>query len=75
MIILLLKIINDMAELAKLNYISLKEKKIKEFFFFWYMHGHCLILPIITISVRGHRGRDRMVVGFTTTYAISVYHH
>jgi hypothetical protein len=23
----------------------------------------------------GHRGRDSMVVGFTTTYAISVYHH
>jgi hypothetical protein len=23
----------------------------------------------------GHRGRDRMVVGFITTYAISVYHH
>ena len=23
----------------------------------------------------GHRSRDRMVVGFTTTYAISVYHH
>jgi len=23
----------------------------------------------------GHRGRDRMVVGFTTTYAISTYHH
>jgi len=22
----------------------------------------------------GRRGRDRMVVGFTTTYAISVYH-
>ena len=22
-----------------------------------------------------HRGRDRMVVGFTTTYAISAYHH
>jgi len=22
-----------------------------------------------------HRGRDRMVVGFTTTYAISTYHH
>jgi hypothetical protein len=21
------------------------------------------------------RGRDRMVVGFTTTYAISTYHH
>ena len=24
---------------------------------------------------RGCRGRDRMVVGFTTTYAISAYHH
>ena len=29
-------------------------------------------------STKKHRdriGRDRMVVGFTTTYAISVYHH
>jgi len=24
---------------------------------------------------RGRRGRDRMVVKFTTTYAISAYHH
>jgi hypothetical protein len=23
----------------------------------------------------GHRGRDRMVAGFTSTYAISTYHH
>jgi hypothetical protein len=23
----------------------------------------------------GRRGRGRMVVGFTTTYAISAYHH
>jgi len=23
----------------------------------------------------GRRGRERMVVGFTPTYAISVYHH
>ena len=23
----------------------------------------------------GRRGRDRMVVGFTTTYAISAYHY
>jgi hypothetical protein len=28
-------------------------------------------IPII----KGRRGRDRMVVGFTTTYAISAYHH
>jgi hypothetical protein len=25
--------------------------------------------------LRGRRGRDRMLVGFTTTYAISAYHH
>jgi len=25
--------------------------------------------------VGGRHGRDRMVVGFTTTYAISAYHH
>jgi hypothetical protein len=25
--------------------------------------------------LRGRRGRDRMVDGFTTTCAISVYHH
>ena len=28
-----------------------------------------------TYSSRGHHGCDCMVVGFTTTYAISVYHH
>jgi len=26
------------------------------------------------IAIKGCRGRDRMVVGFTTTYAISAYH-
>ena len=26
-------------------------------------------------SMRGRRGRDRLVVGFITTYAISDYHH
>jgi len=30
---------------------------------------------LLTIYLRGRRGRDRMVVGFTTTYAISAYHH
>ena len=29
------------------------------------------ILP----KYRGHRGPDHMVVGFTTTCAISAYHH
>jgi hypothetical protein len=27
------------------------------------------------IHLRGRRGRDRMVVVFTTTYAISAYYH
>jgi len=35
---------------------------------FTYVH-----LPVV--AMRGHRGRDRMVVGFITTYAISAYHH
>jgi len=33
------------------------------------------ILQSIFIPKGGRRGRDRMVVGFTTTYAISAYHH
>jgi hypothetical protein len=27
------------------------------------------------VPSRGRRGRDRIIVGFTTTYAISDYHH
>ena len=27
------------------------------------------------VWIWGYRGRDRMVVGFTTAYAISTYHH
>jgi len=41
------------------------------------------ILPVLLFKLTehpsfissGHRGRDRMVVGFKTTYAISAYHH
>ena len=28
-----------------------------------------------TTPKTGHRGRDHMVIGFTTTYVISAYHH
>jgi len=51
------------------------------FSFSLYSYGTVVIQNPITdnkiyISERiGHRGRDRMVVGFTTTYAISAYHH
>ena len=35
------------------------------------------IKPIVTSSIcgGGSRGRDHMVVGFATTYALIVYHH
>ena len=28
-----------------------------------------------SLQIGGHRGRDHMVDGFTTTYAIRAYHH
>ena len=34
-----------------------------------------LILKTVLYYKQGHCGRDRMVVGFTTTYAINAYHH
>ena len=34
-----------------------------------------LQLRQVYIHCRGRRGYDGMVVGFTTTYAISAYHH
>jgi hypothetical protein len=39
--------------------------------------AHYLIcnIRILYEYIRGRRSRDRIVVGFTTTYAISAYHH
>jgi len=38
--------------------------------------GHIEDIQVTLIMIiRGRHGRDRMVVGFTTTYAFSVYHH
>ena len=39
---------------------------------------HRLNIPVnfcTPIHLGGHRGRDHMVVGFITTYAISAFHH
>jgi hypothetical protein len=33
------------------------------------------VIGDIAIHTTGRRGRDRLVVGFTATYAISAYHH
>ena len=37
-------------------------------------HTNHYTTDVIYRNKRGHRGRDRMVVGFTTTCAISAYH-
>ena len=34
-----------------------------------------LLVDVYYVSIRVRRGHDRMVDGFTTTYAISAYHH
>ena len=37
--------------------------------------GFLLLIVLLRILPRGRRCRDRMVVGFTTTYAISAYRY
>ena len=43
------------------------------------MNGFWIVLSQLLLDfqkqIRGRCGRDRMVVGFITTYAISAYHH
>jgi hypothetical protein len=44
------------------------------------VNSHCsvclsFVWLLSSYSYRGRRGRDRMIVGFTTSYAISAYHH
>jgi len=40
-----------------------------------YIYIYIYIYTVTDQNLRGRRGRDRMVVGFITTYAISAYHH
>jgi len=40
-----------------------------------YRDHYCSSCVVVTLLLRGRRGRVRMVVEFTTTYAISAYHH
>ena len=46
---------------------------------FWRCSIFCFtfysIFLMLLFLTRGRRGRDRMVVGFTTTYTINSYHH
>ena len=56
--------------------------KIMVAFFVWfyrsmveYFRSSLIFWNVHMIYTRGHRGRDHMVVGFITIYAISAYHH
>ena len=40
-----------------------------------YITNTCTCIYIVQYFMRGRRDHDRMVVGFTTTCAISAYHH
>jgi hypothetical protein len=42
---------------------------------YFYYTSSFLLMITLHACVRGRHGRDCMVVGFTTTYAIDVYHH
>ena len=46
-----------------------------EVYMYTCMFTVCKQIMQFIINNWGHRGRDRMVVGFTTTCAISTYHH
>ena len=49
--------------------LTLKERNIKQFL------QNCHSLKSPSTEYGGRRGRDRVVIGFTTTYVIDAYHH
>ena len=62
------------------NYVSKRYYSVSiTYLYTWYWQNKNLMCftyyDTFSISIKGHRGRDLMVVGFTTTYAISAYHH
>ena len=44
-------------------------------YIFLYLRYSLMFIYYIRLDTEGRRGSDRMKVGFTTTYAISAYHH
>ena len=44
-------------------------------YFVWLFFSSLSFISVLNHCKGGHHGRDRMVVGFTTTYAISAHHH
>ena len=58
----------------KLDWLSKEIHRFMMLKIFHRLQGSWL-LNISLISLSGRLGLDRMIVGFTTTYAISAYHH
>jgi len=52
-----------------------KFNQMNIFWFYLIVMSVWLIYIILFSKLGISRGRDRMVVGFITTYAISAYHH
>jgi hypothetical protein len=63
----------------KLEYLGkttdLSQETDKLYHLMLYDHIFPQIIYVKDYTICGRRGRDRMVVGFMTTYAISAYHH
>jgi len=63
-------------ELLILTNIKNIHKKIDgKLYFIYFYFIKFLFLVTIHKAIRVCRGRDRIIVGITTTYAISAYHH
>ena len=63
-------------EIIEREYLQIikKEKKRKALCDYLKFHVLMCCCPVYNTK-RGRRGRDRMVVGFTTIYAIDAYRH
>ena len=65
----------DISALFLGNILSIMVKKITA----TGIYSQLLLLHVVEfqsyLPSRGRHGRDRMVVGYTTTYVISAYHH
>jgi hypothetical protein len=54
------------------EYLKKNEKKLAQSFNFTFKYNDIFLSGVVAVC---HNGCNRMVVGFTTTCAISAYHH
>ena len=72
---------NGLGKVQKCCKVFLTDKVLPKLFFSFYWNSIDIFSGLnwsfvpCTINYRGRRGRDHMVTGFTTTFAIRTYHH